>query len=166
MNMITEQLTESTLFKWYKSRTKREQVLVLSGIAVVVVAFIGLVVYPAIWEFRQNNVSSYERLLNDFEWMQANETAARERLALQRGTGGDVGTSPLSRSANLHNVSIKTIQEGTDGTVISTERQSFDDVVRWVLALQNDYGLQLIQARITKFDKDLPMLVNAQLTIR
>ena len=166
MNEIKRQFSESSAVRWYKSRSKREQFLVLLAGAAFTLAVMFLFVVPTIVDYRDSTVSSYERAVKDLAWMKTNEQKATERLAVQQGQGDAVGMSPISRMATLHNVNVKTIQDGRDGTVVTTEQQSFENAIRWLFSLQNELGLQMSQVRIWRHDPEVPSVVDLQFTVR
>lgn len=166
MNQLKQQLAESSAGRWYKSRSKREQILLITAGTVITLFLLLAVVVPLISDYRNTNISSYERAIKDVEWMRLNQEQATERLAVQQGQGDEVGMSPISRSANLHDVVVKTIQDGNGGTVVTTEGQSFENVVRWLFSLQNELGLQMTQVRMWRTDAEVPSVVDLQFTVR
>lgn len=166
MNQLKQQLAESSAGRWYKSRTKREQILLVTAGAIFALFMIVAVAVPLVSDYRNDKISSYEDAIKDVEWMRLNQEKATERLAVQQGQGDEVGMSPISRSANLHDVVVKTIQDGNGGTVVTTEGQSFENVVRWMFSLQSELGLQMTQVRMWRTDADVPSVVDLQFTYR
>ena len=162
MNTLARQFSDSSVARWLRTLSKREQMLVY-----IVLVLIGIVLsyllFSFVRDFRDEQVSEYQQKLEDLDWMNANVEQAR--LKARMSSASDRGDwSPIYRNAGLHNVTIQRIQPGSDGASIELEEHAFNDVINWIFALQDDAGLHIEQVRLTKTDE--PGMVTSTLVIQ
>ena len=162
MNIFARQFTDSSIARWFRTLSKREQVLVFI-VLVLVGLVLSYVLYANVHNFRDEKVAEYQSQLADLEWMKANVSQAKLKARLSSASErGD--WSPIYRNAELHQISIQRIQPGSDGAAIELEAQAFQDVLNWIFALQEDAGLRIEQVRLTKTDE--PGMVTTSLVIQ
>ena len=165
MKALSNQLTNSTVAKWFNALSSREKKLVSwTGAAVVVLFLLGYAL-PATLDYRHTNVVKLKVSSADLSWMKAYESTARTSSQQGQGSGGggSVELSTISRSADLHDVDLQRIQPISDGINIEITRQQFDSVLRWLFSLQNDEGVTISQARIMRLGSGL---VDARVVVR
>ncbi len=163
MNTLNKQITESTIVKWYQSRSKREQLLVLGSVALVFLLFLFLYLFPTVNQFRDNRVQAYESAIDELDWMKLNADQAKLRREIQNAQGGTQNSTVLFRNANVYNVDVARVDPGENGASVRVERESFDNVIRWVFSLQDEAGLNVWEMRMNKIE---PGVVNMTMIIR
>ncbi len=165
MNAISNQITNSTIAKWFNALSSREKKLVSwTGVALVALFLLGYAL-PSTLDYRHTNVTKLKVSSADLSWMKAYESTARSSSQQGQGTsnGGSVELSTISRSADLHDVDLQRIQPVSDGINIEITRQQFDSVLKWLFSLQNDEGVTISQARIMRQGSGL---VDARVVVR
>lgn len=165
MNAISNQITNSTIAKWFNALSSREKKLVSwTGVALVALFLLGYAL-PSTLDYRHSNVTKLKVSSADLSWMKAYESTARSSSQQGQGTnnGGSVELSTISRSADLHDVDLQRIQPVSDGINIEITRQQFDSVLKWLFSLQNDEGVTISQARIMRQGSGL---VDARVVVR
>ncbi len=156
------------MMNFWNQLKPRERLLV--GTAGVIL--IALILYLSVLEPFQNKVKSLEQRVaaqkSDVVWMQQ---AARELAVLRRQSPG-AGNKAQGRSLlvlvdqsakrNKLGGSLKRVEpDGAARVRVWLERAPFDEVVKWLSELENQYQLQVESA---VFDRtDAPGLVNARL---
>lgn len=165
MNVLSNQIANSTIAKWFNALSSREKKLVSwTGAALVALFLLGYVL-PSTLDYRHTNVVKLKVSSADLSWMKAYESTARSSNQQGQGTSGgeNVELSTISRSADLHDVDLQRIQPVSDGINIEITRQQFDSVLRWLFSLQNDEGVTISQARIMRLGSGL---VDARVVVR
>lgn len=122
------------------------------------------VVSPAM-NFAGDSRAALEQAQADLIWMQANALAARQAGA--RATQAGVGQSLLTAvnaSARSSGLNLQRFEpDGEQRVRVTLENAVFTDVMRWVVILQEQYGLA-----IDSFSADAqaqPGIVNIRLTV-
>ncbi len=165
MSALTDQITNSTIAKWFRALSKREKGFVSLGVAALVAVLMFGFVLPTTLDFRDANVTRYQSSFADISYMRAFEESARAKgQSEQSGSGsGDIELASISRSASLHDISLQRIQPVTDGVTIEITREEFDGVIGWLFSLQNDEGMNVSQARILRLGAGL---VDARIVVQ
>lgn len=164
MNALSNQITNSTVFKWFNALSAREKKLVSwTGVALIALFLLGYAL-PSVLEYRHSNVTKLKVSSADLSWMRAYESSARSSSQQGQGSTGDApDISTISRSADLHELDLQRIQPISDGINVEITRQSFDNILGWLFSLQNDEGYTISQARIMRLGSGL---VDARVVIR
>ena len=165
MNAITEQVKNTSAWRWFNALSTREKTLFSWAIVIVVALILFAYALPSAIEFHNDRVSDYKQSVNDLKWMQAFETTARNRNDSRQETsqGDGVQLAVISQSAETHNIALQRIQPVSDGVTIEITRQSFDDVLQWLFAIQANEGVTISQARMIRVS---PSLVDARIVAR
>lgn len=122
------------------------------------------VVSPAI-NFARDARAELEQAQEDLIWMQANALAARQAGARpgQAGVGQSLLTA-VNASARSSGLNLQRFEpDGEQRVRVTLENAVFTDVMRWVVTLQQQYGLA-----IDSFSADAqaqPGIVNIRLTV-
>ncbi|MCY3884988.1 MAG: type II secretion system protein GspM [Gammaproteobacteria bacterium] len=164
MNALSNQITNSTVFKWFNALSAREKKLVSwTGIALLALFLLGYAL-PSTLEYRHSNVIKLKVSSADLNWMRAYESTARTSSQQGLETNGNRPDIPrISRSAELHDVDLQRLQPISDGINVEITKQQFDSVLKWLFSLQNDEGYTISQARIMRLGSGL---VDARVVIR
>lgn len=164
MNALSNQLTNSSVAKWFNALSAREKKLVTwTGVALVALFLLGYAL-PSTLEYRQSSVTKLKVSSADLNWMRAYESSARTSNQQDSGDGSSPPIlSIISKSADLHDVDIQRIQPISDGINVEITRQSFDNVLEWLFSLQNDDGYTISQARVMRLGSGL---VDARVVVR
>ncbi len=163
MTWVEQALEDSTIVRRFRELpTRQRQASMAAGILVAIV-----VVYIGIWEpvfdYRENAIDRMTTALQNLEWMQQNETAARGRLN-SGAENEEVSIAKLSTSARQFGFSLQRIQSMPSGGVsIQLQRQPFNPVLRWLEFLNGEYGYRVVNASLNSYAEGL---VDARITIQ
>lgn len=161
MNAITRQLSESSIARWFRALSNREQILVYI-VLVLIGIVLSIVLLSTVKDFRNTNVAEYQQKLDDLDWMKANVAQAKLRARMSRARDREDWT-PIYRNAELHNIEIQRITPSAEGAAIDLQPQAFQDVLNWIFALQEDAGLSIAEVRLNEVD---PGVVSTSLVIQ
>ena len=160
-NTLVQQFSDSSIARWFRTLSKREQVLVYI-VLVLVGIVLSLVLLTSMQNFRNENVSVYHQKLADLDWMNANVAQAKLKAGLSRAREqGD--WRPIYSNAELHNIEIRRIERGSDGATINIDAHAFQDVLNWIFALQEGAGMRIERVR---FEESDPGMVTTSLVIQ
>jgi general secretion pathway protein M len=154
----------------FEQLAPRERIIVGAGAAVLGMALFFVVVLQPL---AARTAQARARLAYDQETLALVERAA-ERARVQHAQGAragrlPAGTSPLaliSSTAASHGIgtAIRRIAPGEAGTVqLSFEQVAFDQLVAWLLALGEQYGIEVARISIDALGK--PGLVRASILL-
>lgn len=153
----------SPLRKRFDALAPRERLLIGVCLAVLGAALIYSLATSLVG-FRSDSLARYARESSDLEWMQANRGAAA--AALRAGSGAaEPGTaiSTISAAARDIGLPLRRIQPEASGFSVQLEAQPFDKVVSWTNELETKHGVQIVNARIDRYEAGV---VNARFTLR
>lgn len=155
----------SSLGRWYAVKDDNEQ-RILVGLTILVVV---LVIWAGVWkpisDWQTLEAFRYRNNLATLEWLRAQEGSARQSARSSQGAGGRRSLLPvISRSAETLGVRLARFQpESGGGVSVVVQNQPFDDVVRWLHALETNNQVGVVQATI---DAETTGYVNARFTLR
>ena len=160
-NNLAQQFSDSSVARWFRTLSKREQVLVYI-VFVLIGIVLSLVLLTSMQNFRDENVAAYHQKLADLDWMNANVAQAKLKVGLDRAR--DQGDwRPIHSNAELHNIEIRRIERGSEGATISIDSHSFQDILNWIFALQESAGMRIERVR---FEESDPGMVTTSLVIQ
>lgn len=149
-NTLAQQFSESSVARWFRTLSKREQVLIYV-VLVLVGIVLSLVLLTSVQNFRTDTVDAYHEKRADFDWMKANEEQAKHRAGMRRaGVQGD--WRPIYRNAELHDIEIRSIERGSEGATIYIEAHPFQDILNWIFSLQDEAGMRVQQVNFNESD--------------
>ena len=149
-NTLTQQFSESSVARWFRTLSKREQVLIYV-VLVLVGIVLSLVLLTSVQNFRNDTVEAYLQKRADFDWMEANKDQAERKAGMRRaGIQGD--WRPIYRNAELHDIEIRSIERGNDGATIYIEAHPFQDILNWIFSLQDEAGMRVQQVNFNESD--------------
>jgi general secretion pathway protein M len=163
----SQRLQTTGAWRWYASREPHEQPI----IAVLAIAIVAAVLWLAVWkpisDWRTLEANRYQNAQTTWEWIQANEAAARERArAADAASGGsDRSLLPLvTREANSRGIRLNRLQPEGDGAVsVVVQAQPFNAVVEWLVRLQEAHSIDI--QRISVDAEGEPGMINAQIRL-
>ena len=160
-NKLAEQFSESSVARWFRTLSKREQVLIYI-VLVLVGIVLSLVLLTSVQKFRDDTVLALHEKQADLVWMNANIDQARLKAGMRRA-GPDADWRPIYRNAELHNIEIRSIEQGSDGASIFIEAHPFQDILNWIFSLQEDAGMRVQRVNFNNSD---PGIVTTNLVLQ
>lgn len=153
----------SPLRRRFDALAPRERLLVWACLAALGVALL-YALAGSLWTFRSDALDRYARERGDLEWMQLNQGAA---LAAFRAGGGASAArteiSTISAAAQEFALPLRRVQPEASGISVQVEAQPFEKVIRWTSALELRQGVEIVNARIDRYESGV---VNARFTFR
>jgi general secretion pathway protein M len=141
---------------WFYSLNQRER-LALQVLGV----FLGLLFfYFGIWRpidsYRAEAEREYQSQAELYEWMQVNESLARQRQGIpEQNSVASVDSSSIlatvDNTAQLHNIMLQRYEPSQDnGVRIWLENTSFNDLIVWLNELHTEKGISIQELSIQK----------------
>jgi general secretion pathway protein M len=135
----------------------------LTAFAVLLALWVALI--APLHNFAGSSQTAYAQAQTDLAWMQANACTARQAGATQgRLAEGQSLLSAVNASARESGLNLQRFEPDGDARVrVTLENAVFTDVMRWIVVLQNRYGLA-----IESFHADQqaqPGVVNIRMTV-
>jgi len=165
-DMVVQRLQATAPARWYATRERSEQRIVLALGAVTVLTVLWLGIWKPVSDWREVEHNRFGNAQATLDWMRANEARARELAEVGSTQGGERSLIPLiTRSAEVQGLTLTRLQPEASGAVsVVLQAQPFNEVVRWLHQLEQNNGV--IVARIA-FDADAnPGFVNAQIRLQ
>ena len=151
------------LIRRFESATVRERVLIGIGGYLLLALLLYYVIFDPAMGFRSEKLRAQVTASNGLSWMVANEAEARQRGGTQAPVRSESKLTVISSSAELHNVTIKRMQPGDNRINVELSGQEYLAVIRWLIALETDHGLTIVDVRL---DKSGEGIVESRLTLR
>ena len=151
------------LIRRFASASLRERLLICIGAYLVLAIFLYYVVLEPAMGFRSEKLRAQVAASNGLSWMVANQAEARQRGSSQAPVRSESKLTVISSSAELHNVTIKRMQPGDDRINVELSGQEYLAVIRWLIALETDHGLRLVDVRLEKTGEGI---VDSRLMLR
>lgn len=147
----------------FAAASPRERTLIgISAYLLIAIVLYYVILDPAIG-FRDEKLRAQAAASNGLSWMVANQAEARQRGNTSAPVRNESKLTVISSSAELQSVTIKRMQPGEDRINIELTGQEYAAVIRWLIALETDHGLTLIDIRL---DKSAEGVVDGRLTLR
>lgn len=155
---------------WWEGLSFRDRRISIIGGAVLTV----LLLYALVWDPLHRGVAQLRDANGEqravLNWMQQSSQEVRALQGVARvdaaARGGESLLSLVDRTAKLGRLAgtLKKAQPEGDGKVqVWFEQAPFDELVPWLEQLSRQYGIQLENAQ---FERQLPGIVNARITLR
>ena len=155
--------TIAPLIRRFAAASLRERILIgISAYLLLAIFLYYAILDPAI-EFRNEKLRAQAAASNGLSWMVANQSEARQQGSTSSPVRNESKLTVVSSSAELHNVTIKRMQPGENRINIELTDQEYSAVIRWLIALERDHGLTLVDVRL---DKSAEGVVGGRLTLR
>lgn len=156
---------------WFESLESREQVFVVAGAAVVVIALI----YALLWmplDKRhgqvQQSVADWERSLAELGPLRALTANAGNRAprgAVDTGQAPIIIVDQTLRSRGLEQYRRRSQPTTSNGIRVELESVPFDELVLWLGDLSEQFGLHVQAGSFTAIQQAGPGRINASLTL-
>ena len=134
--------------QWLSGLNNRERRIVLAGAAFVLIILLYLMVWEPLVSKRDQLRVSVKAQQSTYEWMQQ---AAKEigrisgrGVSVKKHQGSLLGTISNSAKSALKGASLKRVEEDRQqGVRIWIEQVAFDDLIRWLGQIQQQYGIRV-----------------------
>jgi general secretion pathway protein M len=144
---------------WWDQRSPRERVL-LAALLAVLVCWLGIVlVARPLLNARAEALASIAR-----SEMALARLAAAPAPALPVESSGQLVPAILTETATEFGMTIRRIEPEADGAQLTIDDAAFDDVLRWIEALEVRHGLHVVALKMDR--SPAPGVVSASLTVR
>ena len=159
-------LQTTAAWRWYAGREPHERPIIAGLVLLIMASLFWLAIWKPISDWRLVEANRYQNAQVTWEWMQANESAARARVS-EPGASTDRERSLLplvTREANSQGIRLNRLQPEADGAVsVVVQAQPFNAVVSWLVRLQEAHNIDV--QRISVDSEGQPGLVNAQIRL-
>ena len=156
----------SSVGRWYAQKERGEQRIVIALALLIAVSLFYVGAWKPIADWRAMEVNRQQNAQALYDWLRANEGAARQAAAANRGTNqGRRSLTPLvTKAAAAHQITVNRLQPEGNGVVsVSVQRQPFNKIISWVAQLEENNGVSVERASIDGVDA--PGYVNAQIRL-
>lgn len=151
------------LYRRFAAASVRERVLI--GISIYL--FIAVLLYYFILDpalgFREEKLRAQDAASNALSWMIANQAEARRLGSNTSPIRNESKLTVISSSAELHSITIRRMQPGESRIDVELSNQEYLAVIKWLIALEIDHGIELVDIRLEKTGEGV---VNGRLTLR
>lgn len=162
-NEVASTVLAQRIWARYETAAPREQLAVkILGVVLLFVLVLLLVVLP-LHRFNANAIADLRAQQDTLSWMQSNRGAIGGNTQKDRASGDTVLTL-ANQGARTLGLTIKRYEPSGQGLNIWFEQVSFSQVVKWLEALQRDYGIVAIEFSASK--RDEPGMVDVRVTLK
>ena len=155
--------------QWYAGLNSRERLIVSGGVIVLGFIFVYLLIWEPLVSKRAQLQTSVEAQRNTYVWMQSAASQIKKLSgrsnARKKHTGSLLGTINKTAKTTLRGAILKRVEEDRQqGVRVWIERVAFDDLMRWLGQIQQQYGIRvssIVSERHTKTGR-----VNARLILQ
>lgn len=171
VNVLVERLREEVastvlaqkLWARYEAAAPREQsALRMLGLFLLAVLVLLLVVLP-LHRFNANAIADFRAQQDTLAWMQSNRAAIGNSTQKARAPGDSLLTL-ANQSARTAGLSFKRYEPSGEGLNLWLEQVPFNQVVKWLEAMQRDYGV--IATELTASKRDEAGMVDVRVTLK
>lgn len=165
LDSIALRFRETGIYRWYLGREPRERPIIAGLAALVVLLVLWSLVWQPLREWRDREANRYQNAQGLWDFMQANEAAARGLSQSASGAAAERSLLPvITRSANVQGLRLNRLQPEADGAVsVVLQAQVFNSLLTWLNALQENNNVTV--QRITIDAEGQPGIVNAQIRL-
>lgn len=134
--------------QWFSGLNTRERRILMIGAVVLLVMLVYLVIWEPFDSRRSQLRASVEAQRNTYAWMlQASKEVKRlsgRGNRVKRHTGSLLGTINNTAKTGLAGAIIKRVEEDRQqGVRVWIEQVAFDDLVKWLGKIQQQYGIRV-----------------------
>ena len=144
--------------QWLSSLNTRERQMLMSGVGLLVIILLYLMVWEPLSEQREELKTSVRAQQNTYAWMQQAESEIKKLAGRSRQEknheGSMLGTISNSAKLILKGAVLKRVEEDRQqGVRVWIEQVAFDDLVRWLGQIQQQYGIRVSSLVSEKHNK-------------
>ena len=166
LNKLLDRWHATPVYRGYAMRDANERLIILAVVGLVVAGLLYLLVLQPLlnWSSAAQQAHQREQSLND--WLQANEASARASASQSSGrqASSEGLLTIVSRTADKAKLKLTRFQPESNGVSVVLQKQSFNDVLRWLEILERQEQVTVVQASV---DADqLSGRVNARFSLR
>ncbi len=156
----------TSAYRSYAVREPNERLIILAVVLLVAAVLVWTVLWQPVsnWSASAQQKHQQEQTLND--WLAANESRARASAGDAKApkTAAEGLLTIVSRTAEQSGLKLTRFQPESNGVSVVLQKQSFNDVLRWLDLLENNEQVLVVQASL---DADtLSGRVNARFSLR
>lgn len=153
--LITWFPTLAPYHRRYAALSGRERFLVNIAASLLVGVFLVYVaLFPAL-EYRDSKLREQYVAAQGLDWMEVNKEQAIRSSPETVGTQADNRLTSLSSSASLNSITIKRMQPSDSQINVEIAGQEYLSVIKWLVALETEYGFKLIDLRLDKSEEGI-----------
>jgi len=153
-------------YRNYAMREPNERLIIAAVVLIVVCGLLYLLLWQPFSNWSSSAAEAHDREQSLNDWLLVNEQQARDATIVsgpvqRRGEGL---LTIVSRSADEAQLKLTRFQPESNGVSVVLQKQSFNDVLTWLNALEKEAGVVVVQASV---DADsLSGRVNARFSLR
>jgi general secretion pathway protein M len=162
-NEVASTVLAQKIWARYEAAAPREQLAVkVLGAFLLIVLVLWLVVLP-LHRFNSNAIADFRAQQDTLAWMQSNRGAIGSGTQKTRNADDSLLTL-ANQGARNFGLSFKRYEPSGDGLNLWLEQVPFNQVIKWLDALQRDYGVIAIEFSASK--RDEPGVVDVRVTLK
>lgn len=152
------------LWAYYETAAPREQLALKAlGIFLSAVAVLLLVILP-LHRFNSDAIADFRAQRDTLQWMQVNRSAVGKNPQKQREAGSSLLTL-ANQSARDFGLAFKRYEPNANqGLNLWLEQVPFNQVVKWLEALERDYGVGAVEFSASR--RDEPGIVDVRIVLQ
>ena len=152
-NRIAASTPAQRLWAYYEAAAPREQtVLKALGVFLSAVLLLSLVILP-LHRFNSSAIADYRAQQDTLQWMRDNRAAIGSGTQKQREPGASLLTL-ANQSARNFGLAFKRYEPNSNqGLNLWLEQVSFNEVVKWLAAIERDYGIVAVEFTASRRDE-------------
>ena len=162
---LTQSFKNSGAGRWYTQKERGEQRIVLALGCLIIASLFYVGAWKPVSDWRAMETNRQQNAQALYDWLRANENAARQAAVSNRGGNQGRSLTPLvTKAAAAHEITVNRLQPEGNGIVsVSVQRQPFNKIIAWVAQLEENNGVSVERASIDGVDT--PGYVNAQIRL-
>lgn len=168
LESLKTSLAQSPPMRWYAGREPQEKPIIAGLTLLIGLSLIWLLVWKPLADWRDLSENRYTNARSVWDWVQANESQARQAAqGAARGGGGQTRSllPVITRAANTHGLKLNRLQPEADGGVsVVLQAQSFNAMLKWLDELERQHKVNV--QRVSLDAEGKPGLINAQLRLQ
>lgn len=153
--MVQKSLLWQRARNWYELLEAKDR----KAIQILSAALVCALVYFAVWEpvnqWADEQEAGLQHQQEISDWLESNKIRAVE---LQKNQKGGIGQRELSSvvgsAARKSEVTLSRVQPDRKGLSVWIEDSAYQKLLKWLVTLENQYGVQIQQIRIDKLKEE------------
>jgi general secretion pathway protein M len=150
---VAASMPAQKLWAYYETAAPREQNIVKAlGVFVGAMLILLLIVLP-LHHFNANAIADYREQRDTLQWMQNNRAAVGNDTRKQREPGSSLFTLANQGARNFGLAFKRYEPNANQGLNLWLEQVPFNQVVKWLDALERDYGIVAVEITASRRDE-------------
>lgn len=159
MQKLSVMMQRSPLWQQTRNRYELLEAKDRRALVILSIALIAALTYYMVWEpvnqWAEQQEADYQQQQSINEWLQDNKKRA---VDLQKNKKGGLGTRELSSVvgsvARKADITLSRVQPDRKGLAVWVEDAAYQKLLTWLIALENQYSLQIQQIRIDRLKEE------------